>query len=75
MTMREVDSRLRMIHVRRHNDIAYQAAFHGIKIPFKVNEESQKIEFTPAQDALLSNALKNAQARKRTEMTGKATDG
>jgi len=71
--LRELEARLKCIDTRLHNNFARDAAFHGVKIPFKYNTESQEIEFTPEEDAFLSAKLKEAQERKRQEM--KARNG
>lgn len=56
------------IDIRTHNSLARTAAFHGIKIPFKYDDESGLVEFNNDQDELLMQRLKEAQQRKTSEV-------
>lgn len=66
--MRELFARLERISTRQHNEFAAEARLHNFKIPFKYNNKSHEVEFSPAQDALLNEKLIEAQNRKMSEM-------
>lgn len=66
--MRELGWRLKAMHIRLHNEVVQEAAFHGIKLDLKYNEELQEVQFTPEQESFLHDRLKEAQARKTAEI-------
>ena len=66
--MRELVAMLKCIDVRRHNEMAVQASFHGIRIPVR-GESAPQIEVTEAEASAMERAIKQSQLRKAEEFS------
>lgn len=67
--MRQLDAMLRQISKRRHNELAVQASFHGVKIPL-IGESVEPVQTSPLEEKealAMQKAIAEAKLRKSQE--------
>jgi len=70
--MRELDVLLKRMDVRKHNETAVQASFHGIKIPLRGlgTSEEAVAEMSDKEIASMNKAMEESRQRLARERAG-----
>jgi len=68
LTLRQIDTAVRKINKRRHNNIGIEASFHGFKIPLIGDGLKSDEKMDPVQAEKLDNIVRARMAEKQAEL-------